>query len=355
MKKNKYMKFLLYIFTILFIGSSLSAANNFQPPAYEMNASIKVNNNVLAKVADKTITSYDVMKKLEIGFNRAYPDLINSNSARYQFYITGWPHALDELINNQLILIDASKKELKVTDAELREEIESRFGPNVLTNLQKINLTHEEALKITKEEMIIQRMMYFFIKSKADQSITPSAIRNAYRLYCNENPPKETWEYNIVSIKSNDEKTSSDASLKVFELLKEKNSDPIEFESSLKDIEKNFLNCKISISPLYTVTNKEISSSNQKILSSLQKNSYSQIINQSNKTSKDNSYRIFYLKNYEKKLTESFDEMSKNLKDQLLQKALYEESERYFTKLKKLYHVEKSQIITKDFVPFTLE
>jgi len=344
------MKFFLYII------SSLVAIAGFAQfePSYEMKAGIKINNTVLAKVAEKTITTYDVMKRLEINFNRSFPDLLNSVPSRYQFYMTGWQHALDELIDNELILIDSSKKELKISDAEIREEIENKYGPNVATTLQKMGVSHEEAIKTTKEEMIIQRMMYYFIKSKADQKITPSAIKNAYRIFTQENPPKEIWNYKVISIKSNDEKISNEVALKAYNLLKAKNEDPQQFETELKDIEKDNPNLKISISNLYSLTNKEISTSHQKVLSSLQNNSYSEIINQQSK-SNDKIFRIFYLKDFEKKLPPTFDEIYNKLKEELTQKALIEESENYFSKLKKLYHVEKSSFINKDFVPFTIE
>jgi hypothetical protein len=319
-----------------------------------MNGNIKINNTVLAKVADKTISTYDVMKKLELSFNRAFPDLLTSIPSRYQFYMSGWQQILEELINNELILLDASKKEIKITDAEIREEVENRYGPNVVVTLQKLNLSHDEAFKITKQEMIVQRMLYFFIRSKADQKTTPSSIKNAYRLYAEQNPPKETWNYKVISIKSNDEKLSNEIASKAYDLLKEKKEDPKEFENQLKDFEKDYPNAKISISNLYSVTNKEISSQHQKVLKSLLSNSYSEVVNLPTRTN-DKIFRIFYLKDLETKLTETFDEMYSKLKDQLTQEALIKESENYFSKLKKLYHVEKSPFITKDFIPFTIE
>jgi len=349
------MKIYPYILASLIFISSFVYAQPSYNPAFEMNANINTKNTILAKVADKAITAYDVKKRLDIFFNRSFPDLIESTTARYQYYISGWQHTLDDMINNQLMLIDAEKKELKITDGELREEIETRYGPNVMINLEKINLTYEEALKATKEEMILQRMMYYFIKAKADQKITPSAIRNAYRLYCNENPPQQIWSYHVISIRSDDDKLSSEIAQKTLALLKEKNTNPKELEELIKELEKDSKNCKINLSKLYSVNNKEISSSQQKILSSLEKNSYSDIVCQTSRSTKKKINRIFYLKDYEKKETESFVEMSSKLKDQLLNTTLLEESDKYFAKLKNQYHVEKNPNISKDFVPFVIE
>ncbi len=347
------MKLFYYILICIFFISILTA-QNFVPP-YEVNKKIVVNNTVLAKVADKTITTYDVMKKLDLAFNHSFPDLIDSDAARFQFYMTGWQQTLEELVNNQLILLEASKKELKITDAEIREEVQMRYGPNVMVNLDKEGLTFEDVFKLAKEDMIIQRMMYYFVRARADQKTTPSAIRNAYRLYCKENPPKETWSYYIISIKSTDEKAAQEAAQKALSLFKEKALDPKELENFIKDIEKNYINCQISISNLYKVTNKEIASSQQKILNNLVKNSYSDIICQTSRSSNKKINRIFYLKDYERKETESFEEISNKLKDNLLNIALIEESEKYFKKLKEQYHVDRNPNLSKDFVPFSIE
>jgi hypothetical protein len=258
------------------------------------------------------------------------------------------------MINNQLILFEATKKELKITDAEVREEVEMRYGPNTIINLVNLGLTYDEALKMTKEDMIIQRMMYYFIKVKADQKITPSAIRSAYRLYCRENPPLETWSYYTISIKSDDDISSQKTAEEIHALLKEKSQDPKEIEDLFSDIKNNHKNCQISISNLFKVNSKEIATSQQKILSNLKINSYSDIICQTSRTTNKKIHRLFYLKDYEKKDTETFEEKSNKLKEELLNKALAEEFANYFTKLKKQYHVEKNPIISNDFVPFSL-
>lgn len=348
------MKIFSYIFISTFLCFSLLKAQN-PLTGCDSNQNITVNNTILAKVADKAISTYDVMKKLEIAFTRSFPDLIDSKPARFQFYTAGWQRTLEELINNELILMEAVKKELKISDAEIREEIELKFGPNVMLNLNKANISYEDAMKMTKDEMLIQRMMYYFIKTKADQKITPSAIRNAYRLYCKENPPIETWSYYTISIKSADDKTSKEVAEKALTLFKEKALDPKDLETSLKDIEKTYENCQITISNLYNVTSKEIAASQQKILNSLQKNSYSDLICQTSRSTNKKTNRIYYLKDYEKKETQSFEEVSNKLKENLLNQALVEESEKYFTKLKEQYQVDRNPNITKDFTPFSFE
>lgn len=348
------MKLIPYFISSVLMLGTIFAENTLQNN-YEPSANIALNNTVLAKVADKTITTLDVMKRMDLIFNRAYPDLIDSKAARFQFYMTGWQNTLDELINNELILLEASKKEIKLTDADVREEVENRYGPDVMENLAKLNLTFDEALKITKNEMLVQRMMYYFIRAKADQRTTPNEIKNAYKLYCKENPTKETWGYFVVSIKANDEKVEKEVLEKALALFKDKKEAPKELQDAIKEIEKNYQNCQITISNLYSVSNKEISPSHLEVLSKMQKNSYSDITCQISRTTNKKINRIFYLKDYEKKETESFEQVANKLKDGILNNAFVEESEKYFTKLKEQYQVDKNPNITKDFVPFTLE
>ena len=86
-----------------------------------------VNNRILAKVNDKTISVLDVMKKMDVFLTRYYPHLSDSTTARYQYFSSQWKDVLSQMIDNELMLADAEKLELKVTDAEVRETIIERL------------------------------------------------------------------------------------------------------------------------------------------------------------------------------------------------------------------------------------
>src|SRR5579872_3060389 len=96
---------------------------------------ISMQNTILAKVNGTTISMMDVKKKMDILFHQNYPQLADSNQARFQFYEVSWRHVLMEMIDHELILADAAEKEVKLTDGEVREEMEARFGPNVMLTL----------------------------------------------------------------------------------------------------------------------------------------------------------------------------------------------------------------------------
>ena len=105
---------------------------------------IAIQNTILSKVNGKTISMMDVKKRMDMLFHQSYPQHVHSNTARVQFYEASWRHILMDMVDNELIISDANDKEIKVTDGEVREVMEERFGPNVMQTLDKIGLTYEK-------------------------------------------------------------------------------------------------------------------------------------------------------------------------------------------------------------------
>ncbi|NGX57019.1 MAG: Chaperone SurA [Candidatus Anoxychlamydiales bacterium] len=338
--------FLISTFSI----SLLFGSYNSMPMQQEPN--LNINNTVLCVLNDKTISLMDVVNNLESSFKKAFPDLVNSNSARYQFYSSGWQQILNEIVNKELILQDAKSKELKITDLEVREEIEKKYGPNVVSNLEKYNLTFEEAFANAKDEMISQRMMWYYVQSKALLSVTPQVIRGAYRLYCEQNPKEEIYSYHMITIKSKESSNLKEIANDIYTLLETSKKDISELEDEIINKKTNKIN--VQFSKLYTVKDKDLVPFRKSILSNLEKNSFSKPVFQA--VNQDKTYRIFYLKNYEKKLPPTFNEMASKLKDELLAKSMQEESDKYFKKLRKQYGINDNTFLTsKDYQPFTFQ
>ena len=101
----------MHKYLLIFALSSLFA----QAPSMELpdNKKIAVQNTILTKVNDTTISVIDVKKKLDLMFYQNYSHLSHSNQARLQFYESGWRAALMQMIDNELILSDAAAKEVK--------------------------------------------------------------------------------------------------------------------------------------------------------------------------------------------------------------------------------------------------
>ncbi len=353
-KENKpYMNRYLFL-TLLLISSLFSQDTSRLFP--DMQKQLILNNAILANFNDKIISVVDVMKKMDFLFYQSYPNLAESKEARYQFYQMSWRHALEEMINNELILTDAIDKELKLTDSEIREEMENRYGPNILLTLDKVKITYDEAWKMVKEEMLVQRMGWYRVNSKALQNVTPQKIREAYRLHCSNNPPKETWQYQIISLRGKNEDQLKNIAEKAYDFFLDKERSPNEIKDHLETLIIDPASESVQISNTYETTKKDLSLNYYKILSHLGKKSYSKPVFSKKKYKDQFTYRIFYLKNFDVKQTTSFEEMSNQLKNTLLKREVEKNSKEYLQKLKNYYGIDHQiSQLPQNFQPFIVK
>ncbi|OGN64732.1 MAG: hypothetical protein A3E80_06545 [Chlamydiae bacterium RIFCSPHIGHO2_12_FULL_49_9] len=323
-------------------------------PNFSDGSKIAMQNTILAKVNGRTFSVMDVKKKMDLLFYKNYPHLADSLQARAQYYQVSWRPVLTELIDNELILADATAKELKLTDGEIREEMENRFGPNVMLTLDKIGLTYDETWELVKNEMMVQRMSWWFIHSKAMQSVTPKDIRGAYQEYLTQNPPYEECKYKVISIRMDtpDESIAEN----VYRFLSEQNKNPEELAAGLKQFEAD--GTKIQISTEYVAKDIELSESHRNALSSLAPGSYSKPSSQFSRAEKKTIYRIFYLSDKVEHPAPPFEAISQELQNKLVQKAAISYSESYIGKLRKYYGFDSESLkktVPEDLHPFSLQ
>lgn len=312
---------------------------------------IAVQNSILAQVNGKTISMMDVKKKMDLIFHQHYPQFESSNQARVQFYEMSWRQVLMDLIDNELILADALDKEIKLTDGEVRETMEERFGPNVMQTLDKIGLTYDETWKMIKNELIVQRMSWFFVQSKAISNVTPQDIRQAYRLYLEKNPGYTEWKYRVVSIRV--EEPNDPLAEQVYQLLSESGQSLETQEEALKKFESNGVS--ITISNEFISKTQELSDIHKTALASLQPGNYSKPSFQTGRSDKKITYRIFYLIDKLEHPAPLFEDLSNQLRNELLQKAVAQESQTYIGKLRKYYGFEAKEALPEDLHPFSLQ
>lgn len=315
---------------------------------------IRIKNTVLAKIHGKTITVMDLIKKMDYAFYHSYPDLIESDSARYQFYTMSWKHLLDESINTQLILADAESKELKTSDSEIRKQMGEQFGPNILITLDKMGLSYDDAWNMVKDELTVQKMSWFRVNSKALQKITPENIRKAYKDYCAANPSQKTWKYQVISVRNPDETQAKQAAETIYQLCSDTKKSPELIRSQIEESTEK--SSSIQISDLNEAADDELSKTYKKILTTLKNNSYSPPVLQQSKSSSKSVYRIFYLQEVNILTPPSFDEIANKLEQDLLQQAMAQESSNYVQKLRSYYEYEHQKIELPDhFEPFVIE
>lgn len=338
----------------LFVLGSLSAdENTISIPQAQEPQELIVFNRILAKINDRTISVIDVMKKMDLFLQKYYPNMMSSKLARFQFYSSQWKEYLTQMIDQELMLADAEKLELKVSDGEVREEMLTRFGPNIMPVLDKLGLTYDEARKMILEEMLVQRMIWYRVNSKALSKVNSFDIKEAYKQYCEKNPNLDEWQYQVLSIRSPEREVSESLASRAYELLQSK----LGLEAVLDKLKPSEKSISVTLSPEMQADEKSVSQSHKDVLKTLLDNSFSLPIAQVSRVDNSVVYRIFFLKKHVKKVVPAFEKIADQLKEQLLQEAAIKENSQYLSRLRvRLGYDEKhmAETLPKDFQPFAV-
>lgn len=341
------MKILILILSLSFL--SLEAAGEYPH--------VEVNNRVLAYVNSKAITVVDVMKKMDMSFLKYFPEYTSSPQARFQYYQINWKHILQELIDKELILADAVENKIPLTSGDVRQEMESLFGPNIIANLDKIGLTFDEAFKIVQGDLLIRRTMMLRVNSKAMRSVTPQLIREAYSDFAAKNIKKETWSYQVVTIRNPDPAAGAETGHLAHGLLAEDHVPLEELQKSIKSIQPQSKS-NVTISDLIYHTESDMADLIKDTLKEMESGSISLPLAQKSRTDKSMIYRILVLKEKIPAGAIPYNEIETQLKNDLYEKAIARDSEAYIQKLRLHYATPEdyiSQMVSDDFQPFALK
>lgn len=316
-----------------------------------------VNNRILATVNDKAISVVDVMKKMDMLFYRQFPEYTSSVQARFQFYQVNWKHVLNDLIDKELVMADAEENKLPVSGGDVRQEMETLFGPNIITNLDKVGLTFDEAYKMVLDDITIRRMIYIRVNAKAIKSVTPQVVRTAYEEFAKENIRPDQWEYRVISIRDKDETRGAEIANLVHRLMEEK----ISFEELPNQVKSNSIyhpSTSLNISEEHHHTEKELSANYKEILLKMQSESLSDPVAQKSRSDKSTVFRIFYLKQMKPGGVVPFNEAEKIIKEKLIDDTISKETDAYLNKLRQHFHVHDThlkEMLANDFQPFALQ
>jgi hypothetical protein len=317
-----------------------------------------VNNRIVAKVNDKTISVLDIMKKMDVYIARYYPQYSDNIHAKHQYFTTHWKDVLVQMIDGELMLLDAEKLELKVSDSDVREALLERFGPNVMSSLDKLQLSYDEAKKMVHTDLIIERMTWYRINSKALQSVNPNDVKTAYADYLKKNPPQEQWDYQVVSIRAKDENIGHKVVNKAHSLFDSTKHSLSEVIEQVKATVPESSEVTISVSEDFKTTSRTISDSHKQVLMNLMVDSISAPVRQLSKSDQSIVYRLFYLKNHSKILPDSFAKLAEKIKQQLLSDSASKESQIYIEKLRNKFGYDAKAIledIPNDYHPFEIK
>lgn len=345
------------LIALLLIGSyELNGASFTQQEPHQ----ILVNNRILARVNGKSISTYDVVRKLDLLFYREFPEYLDYLPGRFQFYQVNWHTILEELINKELILADAQEHKIEVTAGDIREEMQTLFGPNIIANLDKAGMTFDEASKIVQGDIIIQRLLNFKVNAKALRAVTPSKVRKAYDDFILDpkNASLTQWRYQVVTIRDRTPKKSEDLANQAFKLLSEENVSLDKLIATMKDRKLMGRRAKVTVSNEIKNHEGELSETYKAILTNLEPGKFSTPSVQKSRAENTTVYRIYLLKEKTPGGVPSYKDMESKLKEKLLNDAAEAETNLYMEKLRSHFHFRKQDLdafIPADYKPFSLQ
>lgn len=350
---NRRNIFIVCLFSLFAFPALLPAARSLLEK--DNSLQIKVDNRIVAKVNGKAISIVDVMKKMDIAFLRQFSQYAGSPEVRLQFYQLNWQKVLRDLIDKELILADANAVKLPVSSADVRQEMERMFGPGIIANLDQIDMPFEEAREIIEGDIIIRRMLYLRVHSKATSAVTPQMIRTAYEEYSQKNLRQDEWVYSVLSVRDKDPVTAAEAANNLYHMLSEQVIPLEDIKAAAAEQKILAETTVVNVSEEFKQPDKDISPSHKQGLQGLTPGEYSMPIAQQSKD-KAAVFRIFFLKAFTAGGTPDFKEVEDKLKDQLIEVAAEREADRYITQLQKQFTIEANILddpALTTFQPFT--
>lgn len=362
-KKSKDLMKLLLLSSLAL--STLAAQANWNPTALmqpkqgERPSRIVVDNRVLANVNNHPISVMDVMKKLDTRFFRDYPHLVDSEIARYQFYKGQWNYVFNDMVSNELVYEDAKSRKVEVTQGDIRQQMDRLYGPQIITNLDKIGLTFDEAWDMTEKEMYVNRMMGHVLRLRGAFDTAPEDLVNAYQDYIQHNRNPDSWRYHILSFRGPNAFENAQMVKSILEDLKNKKSQDFSTLSLiLKDQIDSFETKQISISEEFALNDTEVSETHKDILLSLEPNQLSSPVEEISRADKKSLYRLFYLAEYIPGGEIKFEDVEEKLKETLVHEKIDQELNQYITSLRERYGFTQQALeesVPNQFEPFLIK
>jgi hypothetical protein len=318
--------------------SSFILGDEARPELRDGQFEMLVLNRVLAQANGTPITALDVFKRMDFLFYRQYPEYISSDSAKYQYYQMNWKEALNELIDRELMRADAVEMKIEINPSEVRQELEQTFGPDIILNLDKIGLSLDEAMTMLKDELLIRRVMMFKVNGRVYRTIGPLELKNAYEEWVKGHTTPEKWRYQVVTLRSTDEKEAIEAAEHIREALLEGKALEVVREECLQE-ELISPAITLTVSDPYLHPQEEVPPLILPHLTSLENGAVSEPFSQVSRRTGEVVVRLVLLDEKVAAYVPPLRDVEVRLKNQLLQKGMEEQSRKYLASLREHYHV----------------
>lgn len=322
-----------------------------------------VNNRLLATVNDHPISVLDVMKKMDLYLDKHHPEVQQSVESRFQFYSSQWREFFKEIVKSELILADAASQKdtnMKVNEADVRQEIQERFQPNVMEALDRLGLSYEEARKMIHDELLTERMLGRNVQAKAYFSVTPKLVEIAYSDIYEKVPPQEEYIYQVVTVRAPEERIGQGLAEKAREEIILASCDLESFPKNFKEKQNIQLSSdiEVGVSKEYRSNISQISDAHKEVLLSLKPGEISAPTLQKRGKDETSVYRIFHLKQIQKTTPPSFNLVYDKLRGELIEKNYSLEMDTYLKKLYKTYGYDPKEVekrLPANFQPFNIQ
>jgi hypothetical protein len=212
-------------------------------------------------------------------------------------------------------------------------------------------MTFEEAWKIVQGDILLQRMLFVRVNAKALREVTPKDVHTYYEEYAKENVALPQWNYQVITIRDKDPAKGEETAKLVYKLLTEDKVNSSELASKIK-LAPQAPAGQVSVSEMYSHSDKEISPSYKEILSKMTQGTYSEPVAQKSKD-KSMVYRLFFLDRMTPGGAPPFKDVEGKLKEKLLEKEITEKSQAYIKRLRS--HFDVQEMIPEGFEPFELK
>lgn len=352
-------------FAVLSLGSSslLFSNGQFEAPSFAPNLAktqkelqLVVNNRPLVKIHGKVITVLDVQKKMDLFLQENHPEAISSDILRCQYYVQNWRIILQEMIYAELMKMEAEELEYKIPDAEISQEMEKRWGPNVLDTIDKYGLSLSEARDIIYDDYIGRIMSWYRVWLRTNQLVSPEIVKKAYENHVASMQLSDALDYQVLTIRGSVPQDTESASKEVHNYLI---SHP---ESTLSDVVKAVEGSlpggvTLSVSQTYESKIKDLSREYASILQRLPIKAFSEPVQLVSRVDGSTSFRIFQLMDLIKSEPPKFEDLADALKGRLFEEVGGKQREEYLLKLRKHFHCEDlivSELFPPSYQPFTI-
>ncbi|EPP35937.1 hypothetical protein [Chlamydia avium] len=202
--------------------SLLSPSSSYLETSPEDPSGIAIHDRVLFKIDENTVvTTLDVIRKLNLLFASSYPHLLDSFSARSQYYTSMWPIVLESVIDEFLMVADAKSKKIFIDPTTVNQEIEAMFGRDLSSFYLYFDMTPEDIFNVVHRTLVSQRVLGMMVRSKVMLKVTPGKIREHYNALAEEASKTSVWKYRVITVKASTESLASQIADKVCSQLNE--------------------------------------------------------------------------------------------------------------------------------------